>query len=339
MAGYNTTGILKGPSPPSAVKAEEANPEIVVTAQPISRLDALQMLLDVVGLIPALGAPADILNAIISGARGDWLGAGLSLFGVVPVAGEAATAAKIAKNSERYAAAVAKVADEILPHLPASVRDKLQPAIGAARKKIDELAGGRKAAPPAPKPKPPPKQPQAGGGGKDGMRSRPTRKRKPRRRCELVPYDELQCDEGLEAHHVIPDWMLRLGKRGGTERIPDMPSLAKGPAICLEKGAGKPHTTAHKHTDRPAQRIARSGRGSGTPGTITLGQAKGISSRAIEKATGGKGKGGCEKADIRKQLDEQFKGHDQALLRGVRDARGVTNTIKDAVNPTGPRGK
>jgi hypothetical protein len=290
------------------------------------------MLLDVVGLIPGLGAPADILNAIISGARGDWLGAGLSVFGVVPVAGEAATAAKIAKNSERYAAGVAKVADEILPHLPARVRDQLQPAIDAARRKIDELAGSGKAAPPARKPPPPP--PRAGGGGNDGQRIRPTRKRKSRRRCELVPYDELQCAEGQEAHHVIPDWMLRLGKRGGTERIPDMPSLAKGPAICLEKGAGKPHTTAHKHTDRPAQRIARSGRGSGTPGTITLGQAKGISARAIEKATGGKGRGGCEKGDIRRQLDEQFKGHDQALLRGVRDARQVTEGIRNATRRT-----
>jgi hypothetical protein len=251
------------------------------------------MLLDVIGLVPGFGAPADILNAIISGARGDWLGAGLSLFGVVPVAGEAATAAKIAKNSERYAAGVAKVADEVLPHLPASVRDKLRPAIEAARKKIDEL-----------------------GGGNDGTRIRPTRKRKPRWRCELVPYDELQCGPGQEAHHVIPDWMLRMGKRGGNERIPDMPSLAKGPAICLEKGAGKPHTTAHKHTDRPAQRIARSGRASGTPGTITLGQAKGISSRAIEKATGGKGKGGCEKADIRKQLDEQFEGMTKRCYAG-----------------------
>jgi hypothetical protein len=332
----NTVGVLKGPSPPAAVKAEEASPEIVVTARELSNLDALQMLLDVIGLVPGFGAPADIVNAIISGARGDWLGAGLSIIGVVPVAGEAATAAKVAKNSERYAAGVAKVADEILPHLPAPVRDQLQPAIDAARKKIDELGGGgRKAAAPPPKPKPKPKpkpEPKAGDGGSDGTRIAPTRKRRPRRRCELVPYDELLCDEGHEAHHVIPDWMLRLGKRGGRERIPDMPSLAKGPAICLEKGPGKPHTTAHKHTDRPAQRIARSGRASGTPGTITLGQAKGISSRAIEKATGGKGKGGCEKADIRRQLDEQFKGHDQTLLRGVRDAKKVSNTIRDALS-------
>lgn len=138
---YNTTGVLKGPSGPGAGKADEASPEIVVTAQEISKLDALQMLLDVVGLIPGLGAPADILNAIISGARGDWLGAAMSLFGAVPVAGEAATAGKIAKNADRYAAAVAKVADEVLPYLPKRLQDKLKPAIEAAKKKLDELGG------------------------------------------------------------------------------------------------------------------------------------------------------------------------------------------------------
>jgi hypothetical protein len=163
---YNTTGVLKGPSGPSAVKAEEASPEIVVTAQQLSKLDALQMLLDVIGLVPGFGAPADILNAIISGARGDWLGAALSLFGAVPVAGEAATAGKIAKNADRYAAAVAKVADEVLPHLPASVQAQLRPAIEAAKKKIDEL-GGKK---PEPEPGSPPKAKEEG---TDGKKTKP----------------------------------------------------------------------------------------------------------------------------------------------------------------------
>jgi hypothetical protein len=166
---YNTTGVLKGPSGASGAKADEASPEIVVTAAEISKLDALQMLLDVVGLIPGLGAPADILNAIISGARGDWLGAALSLFGAVPVAGEAATAGKIAKNSEKYAAAVAKVADEVLPYLPKRVQDKLRPAIDAAKKKIDEL-GGKK---PTAEPEAPPK---AQGGPEDGQKVKPKKR-------------------------------------------------------------------------------------------------------------------------------------------------------------------
>jgi hypothetical protein len=169
---YNTIGVLKGPSPPSAAKADEASPEIVVTAQELSKLDALQMLLDVIGLIPGFGAPADILNAVISGARGDWLGAGLSVVGVVPVAGEAATAGKIAKNADRYAAAAAKVADEVLPHLPARVQDKLRPAIEAAKKKIDEL-GGRKPDAPARPPEVPMANNAGGGRGKKVKERRP----------------------------------------------------------------------------------------------------------------------------------------------------------------------
>ncbi len=170
MGNYNTTGILKGESGASTAKAEEASPEIVVTAQQIDKLDALQMLLDVVGLVPGFGAPADILNAIISGARGDWLGAGLSLVGVVPVAGEAATAGKIAKNADRYAAAVAKVADEVLPLLPARVQDKLRPAIEAAKKKIDELGGRKPKAEPEAAPK---AQGGSGGSGEKIKKRRP----------------------------------------------------------------------------------------------------------------------------------------------------------------------
>ncbi len=175
------------------------------------------------------------------------------------------------------------------------------------------------------------KKAESGGGRKD---TQVKKKKRKGGRCELVPYDELECDTGQEAHHVIPDWMLRMGKRGGTERIPDMPSLQKGPAICLEGGRGNEHNTAHKHTDRPAQRIGKNGRATGVPGTITLGQAKGISSRAIEKATGGKKGGGCDRKDIQKQLDEKFKAPDDALLRGVKDARKVTDEIKGAVRRT-----
>lgn len=172
---------------------------------------------------------------------------------------------------------------------------------------------------------------QASGGG-NGGHIKGKKKRPPKRRCELVPYKELQCAQGQEAHHVVPDWMLRLGKRGGPEQIPGMPSLDEGPAICLEKGAGKEHNTTHKHIDRPAARIGRSGKATGTRGTITLGQGKAIAARAIEKATGGPGKGGCSRADIRQQLDQQFKAHDEALLRAVKDASKVTDKIRDALN-------
>lgn len=112
-----------------------------------------------------------------------------------------------------------------------------------------------------------------------------------------------------------------MNKRGETERIADMPSFRSGPAICLEGGGDKEHNKAHKHTDRPAERIARSGKATGSPGTLQLGQAKTITARAIEKATGGKKGGGCPRAEIKKQLDAQFAAPDTAVVRGVRDSK------------------
>lgn len=110
-----------------------------------------------------------------------------------------------------------------------------------------------------------------------------------------------------------------------------MPGLGDGPAICLEGGSGNEHNTAHKHVDRPAQRIARNGKATGVAGTLRLGQAKGISARAIEKATGGRKGGGCDRKDIRKQLDEQFRAHNDTLVRGVKDARRVTDNLSNVL--------
>ncbi len=58
-------------------------------------LDSIQLGLDVVGLIPVFGELADLTNAGISAARGNWVDAGLSLAAVVPFAGIAATGAKL----------------------------------------------------------------------------------------------------------------------------------------------------------------------------------------------------------------------------------------------------
>ena len=218
----------------------------------------------------------------------------------------------------------------------AGLKDKAN-AAGMGPKDLPELAdtstllqilqavmpgfGGKK--PPARAPAAPAREARGSG----GAYNKGT-KRKPSRRCELVPHKDLQCEEGQEAHHVVPDWMLRLAKRRDSERIPGMPSLDDGPAICMTKGKGKEHNTAHKHTDRPAARVGRSGKATGTPGTITLGQAKAVSARAIEKATQGR----CSRADIRKQLDEQFKAHDDAILRAVKEAKKVTAEIRNVLN-------
>lgn len=136
MGSYNTTGILQKSPAVSAGKAEDANAGVKIDPSEISKLDALQMLLDLVGLIPGAGAPADILNGLISAGRGDWVGAGLSVLGAVPIAGEAATAGKIAQKSERYAAGLKKVAEEVLPHLPKRFQKPLREALEKAEAKL-----------------------------------------------------------------------------------------------------------------------------------------------------------------------------------------------------------
>jgi hypothetical protein len=150
MGTFNTVGELKNTPAPTKTKAETGNPDPKPKAAEIEALDALQMLLDVVGLIPGLGSPADILNGLISVGRGDFFGAALSFLGAVPVAGEAATLGKIAKNSEKYVQALETVAKKVMPNLPPSAQKKLQEAMDAARKKIDEIAGKKPKADPEP---------------------------------------------------------------------------------------------------------------------------------------------------------------------------------------------
>ena len=57
--------------------------------------DLVQGALDVAGLAPVVGLPADVLNAAISTARGNYTDAALSMAAAVPVLGTAAGAGKI----------------------------------------------------------------------------------------------------------------------------------------------------------------------------------------------------------------------------------------------------
>ncbi len=61
-------------------------------------LDAIQLVLDGVGLIPGFGEAADALNALISGLRGDYIGAALSVICMVPVAGYVGNALKAGRH-------------------------------------------------------------------------------------------------------------------------------------------------------------------------------------------------------------------------------------------------
>lgn len=68
-----------------------------------SVLDGVQMVLDVAGMAPGVGAVPDLLNAAISVMRGDWLEAGLSVVAAVPGVGDVVGGAKIAYRGAKIA--------------------------------------------------------------------------------------------------------------------------------------------------------------------------------------------------------------------------------------------
>lgn len=78
----------------------------------LSLLDKVQLGLDAAGMIPVVQDFTDPVSAVVSAARGDWAGAGLALAGMIPVLGEGADAAKLAKDAE-HAAEIAKDAEHV----------------------------------------------------------------------------------------------------------------------------------------------------------------------------------------------------------------------------------
>ena len=74
-----------------------------------SSLDALSNLLTAASLIPGLDTFTNLASIPVDLARGDFLSAGLSALGVVPVVGEVADTAKLAKMADK-AVDTAKVA-------------------------------------------------------------------------------------------------------------------------------------------------------------------------------------------------------------------------------------
>ncbi|MBR2896625.1 MAG: hypothetical protein IKC04_01895 [Oscillospiraceae bacterium] len=76
-----------------------------------SRLDAISDLLSAASLIPGLDTFTNLASIPVDLARGDFVSAGLSAIGVLPVVGELADTARLAKTVDKVADA-AKVADK-----------------------------------------------------------------------------------------------------------------------------------------------------------------------------------------------------------------------------------
>lgn len=114
----NTLGRVNGETPATGDAADYSNPEVEsetpaegITGDQI--LDGLQLGLDIVGLIPVFGELADVANAGISLARGDYAGAALSLLSAIPFAGYLGTTGKVVRHGAKAVAETsAKVARE-----------------------------------------------------------------------------------------------------------------------------------------------------------------------------------------------------------------------------------
>ncbi|WP_246101840.1 RHS repeat-associated core domain-containing protein [Streptomyces cyaneus] len=98
--------------------------------------------LDVVGLVPGLGEPADLLNGLWYTAEGNYIDAGLSYASAIPIAGYGATAAKGVRYVDKAVNAVDTATD----------------TVKATEKTKDAVKNAENVTPPStPKPKPPPK--------------------------------------------------------------------------------------------------------------------------------------------------------------------------------------
>lgn len=88
--------------------AQNAWDSAVDKAKSVDLKAAGHMALDVAGMVPVVGAAADVANAGWYAAEGDWTNAALSAAGAVPGIGDAATAAKLGKKAVTGAQALAK---------------------------------------------------------------------------------------------------------------------------------------------------------------------------------------------------------------------------------------
>ncbi|WP_185910697.1 hypothetical protein [Xanthomonas cerealis] len=118
----NTLGRVVGESGASPVPATKANPPVKDETEEEGTfwakngeaiLDGTQVALDVAGLIPVVGDVADVASGLVSLARGDYVGAGLSFASAIPFAGWAASGAKAARRAMKSEKAAAKATKEL----------------------------------------------------------------------------------------------------------------------------------------------------------------------------------------------------------------------------------
>jgi hypothetical protein len=105
-----------------------------------SVLNALQTGLSMLGFVPGFGAIADVVNAGISAARGDYIGAGFSLAAAVPFIGDFAAAGKAIRSVTQ----VSRVSHSAAPVMSAARVERAVAANSAPVKyigRLDDLKG------------------------------------------------------------------------------------------------------------------------------------------------------------------------------------------------------
>ncbi|MFF1681929.1 polymorphic toxin-type HINT domain-containing protein [Streptomyces sp. NPDC058256] len=108
--------------------------------------------LDVAGLVPGFGEPADLINGLWYTAEGNYIDAGLSYASAIPIAGYGASAAKGARYVNKAVDAMDTATDTV------KAADKTKDAVATADKVTPPVTPKPK---PAPKPAPPAKAKEA----------------------------------------------------------------------------------------------------------------------------------------------------------------------------------
>ncbi len=103
-------------------------------------LDFIQTGLDIVGAVPALGEPVDIINGTIYAARGDAVNAGLSYGAAIPIAGWAGTVAKLTGKAKDLNQVSKVVSTEKMESIYSPIyQDVVNGSLGKTQNQLDTL--------------------------------------------------------------------------------------------------------------------------------------------------------------------------------------------------------
>ena len=92
----------------------------------MSTMQKIQMSLDGAGMVPGIGEFADLTNAGLYAAQGDWKNAGISMAAMIPFIGSIGTGARTALNATKYGKKIMKAADKTMDAGKA-IKNKISP--------------------------------------------------------------------------------------------------------------------------------------------------------------------------------------------------------------------